>query len=234
MVDSGPPQDEHGNAPGEAPLDLDQMLALVEEQRRAVAATHLRPLVPLYSIWALAWFVGYLMLWSGFDGGNPWFRINTPIAAWTFAILIGASVLASIVISARIGRGVRGVSSFQGSVYGWGWGGLFISLGALGTAISMQADPAISALYFPSAYAIMAGAMYLFGAAVWRDQGQLILGIVLLAAGAIAPFLGTPTNYLVMAGAGLTFGVMAVLTVRGLRNTTSSPQPGPRPAVRDE
>lgn len=233
MVDADSPgAASDGDDLDEVPLGLDQMLELVDEQRRAVAATQLRPAALMYAIWACSWFIGYMMLWSAFDGGNPWFRVDVRVAAWSFGLLIAASALASVIIGSTTGRGVRGISAFQGTVYGWGWAGLSVSMGALGTALSKHGDPYVAALYFPSAYAIMAGAMFLFGAALWRIQSQLPFAILLLLAGAIAPFLGSPTNYAIMAGAGIAFGVMAVLTAKQLRNSRPASGAGPDPRGR--
>ncbi|QGH68567.1 hypothetical protein [Pseudactinotalea sp. HY158] len=211
---------------GDHALDPQRMLALIDAQQHAVDGLHLRPVAWLYSIWAVAWFVGYLLLWSAYDGGNPWFRVSTVAAGWTFGVLIGSSILASILIGTRMGRGVRGLSSFQGGIYGWSWAGLSTAVGVLGSVLAEKGGWEVSALYFPSAYAVVAGAMYLFGAALWHYRSQLVLGTVLLAAAAIAPFAGVPGTYGVMAIAGIAFGVAALVTIARLRRNGRDPARG--------
>jgi hypothetical protein len=48
----------------------------------------------------------------------------------------------------------------------------------------------------------MVGLLYLSGAALWRDKGQLTLGIFMVLLGSNAAFFGNPTNNLIMAIAG--------------------------------
>ena len=67
----------------------------------------------------------------------------------------------------------------------------------------------------------MTGAMYLAGAAIWHSRGQLVLGVIMIAAGAVTPFAGTPLNLLLMAliggGALLVTGVIAAARLWGRR-----------------
>jgi hypothetical protein len=76
----------------------------------------------------------------------------------------------------------------------------------------------LTSLYFPSAYALMCGALYLGGAAIWQDKTQLVIGAVLLALGGAAPFAGAPWNLLLMAvvggGAFLVGALVTVVRVR--------------------
>ena len=59
--------------------------------------------------------------------------------------------------------------------------------------------PMLQSLFFPAIFALVAGSMYIMGAAIWRSVDQLVLGIILIVTGAAAPFFGAPTNNLVMA-----------------------------------
>lgn len=184
----------------DAALDPAEMLALAEKQQRAVGLIYLTPVALLLTIWGVAWFVGFLMLWSGYENGNPWFTVPMSIAAPVFGALIFASIVASAILGSRIGRGVSGASSFQGTVYGLTWSVSGAAFAAVGVGLihnGMSSE--LASLYFPSAFALMAGLMYLSGAALWREKGQLVLGGLMLVVGSIAPFFGAPTNNLVMA-----------------------------------
>ncbi|WP_167138645.1 hypothetical protein [Diaminobutyricimonas sp. TR449] len=186
----------NNEADDDKPLEPAAMLALLEQQKRAVDLAYLRPVGWLYTVWGVAWVVGFLLLWLA--ATTEWMQES--VARIIFGALIIASIAVSAVVGIRIGRGIRGASDFQGAVYGMSWTLLGIAFAALGAGLlqnGMSSD--LAALYFPSAYALMAGALYLSGAALWNERSQLVLGIVLLAVGAIAPFFGGPANNLVMA-----------------------------------
>ncbi len=216
-----PAEPPHDSAPAAATPDAAAMMAVLRDQQRRVDIAILRPIPWLYGIWGVAWLAGFLALWSAWDGGNPFFRIPGIIAAIIFAALIIGSIVASAVIGSRINRGVRGESDFQGAVYGMTWslsGLAFFALGS-GLAFNGASDELIS-VYFPSAYGLLAGTLYLGGAALWRDRGQLVTGIILLVVSSLAPFAGQPGNNLVMAlGGGGTFLAAAAVSAIGLRRS---------------
>ncbi|MEY2848927.1 MAG: hypothetical protein RI885_1592 [Actinomycetota bacterium] len=205
----------------DAPLDPAGMLALVEAQQRTVDRTMLAPVPWLYGIWGTAWLVGFLLLWSAWDGGNPWFRVPGVAAGIAFAALIALSIVASAVLGSRINRGVRGGSDFPGLVYGVSWSVCSVAFFGVGAGLAVNgADPALLSVYFPSAYGLMAGTLYLAGAALFSSRSQLVIGIIVLGVSAGAPFAGQPGNNLVMAVAGGgTFLVAAVVAAIRLRST---------------
>ncbi|WP_167040701.1 hypothetical protein [Salinibacterium sp. ZJ454] len=198
------------------PLDPAAMLALLERQQRAVGLAYLKPVTVLYAVWGVAWLVGFLLLWLADALG----LLPLPVAGAIFGALIVCSIVASALVGIRMGRGIRGTSNFQGAVYGISWsllGGAFavLGMGLLQNGMSQE----LAALYFPSAYALMAGAMYLTGAALWNERSQLVLGIVLLVIGALSPFFGNPNNNLVMAiGGGGAFLVASAVTFGRIRS----------------
>lgn len=208
--------------PDDVPLDPAAMLALAEHQRRAVDLSYTKPVAWMLAVWGVAWLVGFTVLWSGYEGGNPWFTLALPTAGIIFGVLIVVSIVVSAVVGTRIGKGVRGASDFQGAVYGMSWTLSGFAFAAVGVGlISNGLSPELASLYFPSAYALMAGVMYLAGAALWNERSQLILGILLLLVGSIGPFFGAPTNNLVMAiGGGGGFLVAAVWFWWRLRRET--------------
>lgn len=201
--------------------DPREMLALLEGQQRRVRDAQMAPVAWLYFIWGIAWFVGFLALWSGDEDGNPWFTIPAGVATPLFIVLLVGSIVASAVIGIRINRGVRGVSNFSGAVYGLSWSVCGTAFGLVGTAlISHGMSTDLANLYFPSGYALMCGTIYLGGAALWRDTSQLIMGLVMLTVGALAPFAGSPGNDLVFAlvGGGAFLAAAATIAVRLRRN----------------
>lgn len=189
--------------PVDESLPPEDMLRLLHEQQDRVRSEFAAPIPWLYAIWGVAWLVGFLLLWSAWPGGNPWFQVPMLVAGIVFAALMLCSIVASAVLGIRIGRGVRGESDFAGAVYGLSWSLCGTAFAAVGVGlISNGLSTELASIYFPSAYALMVGTLYLGGAALWRDKGQLVIGIVMLVVGSIAPFFGAPTNNLVMALAG--------------------------------
>lgn len=184
----------------DAPPTADEALALIREQQSALEREQLSGIPWILGVWGVAWTIGFLALWSGYEGGNPWFRLPIGIAAAIFGVLLIGSIIVSAVIGMRLNRGVRGPSNFSGAVYGIAWP--VVSLGAylIGVALALNGmDSTLQSLYFPAIYALVAGVMYLMGAALWRSIDQLVLGAVIIVAGTVAPFFGAPTNNLVMA-----------------------------------
>ena len=193
----------------------DEALALLREQESALERDQLSGIPWILGVWGVAWGVGFLALWSGHEGGNPWFQIPLPIAAVVFGALLIGSIVISAVIGMRLNRGVRGPSNFSGAVYGIAWP--VVSLGAylIGVALALGGmDSTLQSLYFPAIYALVAGAMYLMGAALWRSIDQLVLGAVIIVAGTVAPFFGAPTNNLVMAVLGGGAFLVAAVVMR--------------------
>lgn len=197
----------------------DEALALIRQQQSALERDQLSGIPWILAVWGVAWTVGFLALWSGYEGGNPWFQLPLAVAGTVFGVLIVGSIVISAVIGMRLNRGVRGPSNFSGAVYGIAWP--VVSLGAylIGVALAVNGmDRELQSLFFPAIYALVAGAMYLMGAALWRSVDQLVLGAVIIVAGTVAPFFGAPTNNLVMAllGGG-SFLIAALVMQLGLR-----------------
>jgi hypothetical protein len=194
--------------------DAQEMLDLIDGQQRRVDRENRLPVVWLYAIWAFAWLVGFLALYLA------QFDIIAPVPAGiVFGVLIVGSIVASAVIGSRIGRGLRGQSQFSGAVYGISWMLCSIAFALLGIGLVSQGMSGdLAGLFFPSAYALMCGTLYLAGAALYHDRLQLVLGIALLVVGGVTPFLGLGPNLLVMAvGGGVIYGTGAIATLRTVR-----------------
>jgi len=214
MTDPARFPDQQGAAADPTPAEA---MALLRTQERRVDSALLAPVPWLYGIWGVAWLGGFLLLWSAWPGGNPWFRVPGAVAATGFAALLIASFVASAIVGARINAGVRGASDFPGAVYGISWTLCAIAFAVLGSGLIVNGlSPELASLYYPSAYALMAGTLYLAGAALWREPSQLVLGVVLLVVGSVAPFVGQPENNLVLAlgGGGSFLIAAAVMSVR--------------------
>lgn len=194
------PTDAHDDVP----LDPASMLALVQDQQQDVQRRMTRLVPWIMFSWAVAWGVGFGMLWL-IDGARPQVAVPVEIAATVFAVLIVFAGVASGVLGARSGRGIRSskAAAFTGTVYGITWSVGFIALFVLGSALSYNGmPPELLNIYYPAVSLIFVGIMYILAGAIWHAVPAIAMGggIVLIAA--IGPFFGYPTHYLVYAIAG--------------------------------
>jgi len=199
---------------GDEPLDPAAMLALSRQQQAKVNTTYAKPMVAMLASWAIAWGVGFLVLWSGIPENNSPVFVPQPAATIIFALLIVAASVTCAVLGIRMNRGIRGSSNYAGAVYGMTWSIASFGAAAIGVALlraGMSSE--LAGLFFPAIYSLVVGIIYLAGAAIWRDKGQLILGIWIIAVGSIAPFFGYPGNFLLMSilgGGGFAVGAIAI------------------------
>ena len=204
------------------------MLALLENQRRSVKGQVASFVPTILLTWGIAWLAGFGVLWL-IDGMKPAFSIPLPIAATVFAVLIVVAIVISAILGARSGRGMRGNAgdAFQGIVYGSAWmiGGIAIVVFAQGLVANGMDDELMN-IYYPVAYVLFAGIMYVVSGAMWRAVPALILGIWTVIIGLIAPFLGYPTHYLFLAIAGglglIVLAIAAFIHLARLRRTVAS------------
>lgn len=198
---------------GDDALDPAEMLALVEDQKRSVRG-QLAGFVPvIVTAWGLTWLFGFGCLWL-IDGLAPAFSLPPPVAIAIFVVLLVGAVALSAVLGMRSGRGMRGSSAeaFTGIVYGCTWtvGSLAI-VGFAQGLIYNGMSPELANVFYPIAFVIFAGIMYILSAALWHAVPMLILGVWMLVVAVVAPFFGTPTHYLVLAlGGGLGFLVLGI------------------------
>lgn len=198
----------------ESPLDPAAMLALLTGQQQRVNSQFVRPVVTMLGAWGVAWLVGFLALWFALEPRAP-FSIPVAIAAPLFGILIVGAIVLSIVVGSRMSRGIRGSSVFSGAVYGWSWSIASFGVFLIGQALVNAGMPAsLSMLYYPTMYGLVAGLLYLAGAAIWNDRTQLFLGLWIIVVSVASAFAGTPANLLFMAllgGGGFVVGSAVVL-----------------------
>ena len=211
------PHDTRINTDGTA-TDVASMVALMDTQRRSTHSRLVRRYTILLLVWAAAWAIGFGSLWFGRDIGTVGV-IPTMVAWIIFGVCIGAAVAWSIVTNLRgPGDGVRGRSQLQSTLYGWSW--TIGMVGAWFLVASMQRaglSTELAALLYPGIFALMTGALYLSGGAVWRSPVQYILGIVMIVVAVVATFIGAPIHFLIYATAGpVAMVVVAVLLLRGV------------------
>ncbi|QNO38049.1 hypothetical protein H4J02_03195 [Protaetiibacter sp. SSC-01] len=208
-------------APGDADLSPEEMLALIDGQTRGVRRAFTAQVPVYYFVWGGAWLVGYLVLWSGWEGTTSPVQLPLWIGAIVFGLLILGAAVTSAVVGVRANRGIKGVSDFVGTLYGLSWPILGTAFAAVGVAIQRAgASSDVTAIYYTSAYALLAGGMYLAGAMIWRSVDQLVIALILIVAAAVTGFFGAPANMLAMAlivgPALIVGGIVSVVRLRRL------------------
>lgn len=199
-----PRPDDHAALDNDAPLAPDRMLALLEDQQREVTARTAAFVPWILAAWGIAWLVGFIVLWSDAIG-HPTDAVPAPAAGLTFAALLIAAGIVSTVFGARSGRGLRGSkrAAFIGIVYGNTWWLGSMAIFTIGWALHSGGMPeALLPVFYPSAFILFAGLMYLMGGLIWNAPPMLVLGVwsvILSAVGALIPH---PTAYLVYGCAG--------------------------------
>ena len=189
---------------GEETLDPAAMLTLMQAQQRSVTSQMGRFVGVITATWGAAWLVGFGALWL-IDGMQPSFGIPLAVAAWIFGVLIAAAILVSIVLGVRNTAGVRSspASAFTGAVYGSTWSVSMIALYVLGAGlIANGMSPELATIYFPSAFVLMTGILFMISGAIWHAVPALICGVWLVVVAVIAPFFGYPNHYLFLSLAG--------------------------------
>lgn len=162
----------------------------------------------LYGVWGLAWLLGYGTLWftSG-DGGAP--------PTWAFIVFASALAAAGVCTAIHIARrtgGVRGDSAAMGTMYGITWGVAFMATGVMLGALSEAGLTGEQMALVSNGFTvIVVGALYMAGAAMYRDRAWFVLGVWITLVVAVGTVLGVPHLFLVMALAG--GGVMTVVAL---------------------
>jgi hypothetical protein len=193
-----------GTADGEEPLDPAAMLELMQAQQRSVTAQMGSFVGAITATWGLAWLFGFGALWL-IDGLRPSFGIPLVVAAWIFGLLVAIAIVISIVLGVRNTHGIRSTpsSAFTGAVYGSTWSVSMVALYVFGVGlISNGMSPALANIYFPSAFVLMTGVLFMVSGAIWHAIPALISGIWLVIVAVVAPFFSSPGHLLFLAIAG--------------------------------
>jgi hypothetical protein len=202
------------------PASPAESLALIQQERAAVAGSvEINPLA-YYLPWGLAWLIGYGVLFLRF---GPDGRVFVDLPEWLpLAVLFAAMAIAmvsTVVVSARRGRGVEGRSSWQGTAYGFAW---FLAFAGVGTTTGHFMDflpEQERGLLWSCVSVGTVAVMYMAGAAIWLSRDMFVLGAWLTVINIAGVALGPGWHSLLISlggGGGLcVFG--ALLWLRGRR-----------------
>lgn len=213
------PEDDEALSPAE-------MLALASNQKRRMEGQVASFVPALVTMWGVVWLLGFGALWM-IDGMRPGFTLPLPTALTIFVILLVIAIGVSAVLGIRSGRGIRGnsASAFSGAVYGSAWsvGSLAIVAVAQGLVVNGMSQQ-LANIFYPVAFVLFTGIMYIVGAAIWQAVPMLILGIWTVLVAVLAPYFGYPTHFLVLAiGGGVGFlvlGAASFVHISRLRRAT--------------
>ncbi|WP_158373274.1 hypothetical protein [Cellulosimicrobium cellulans] len=207
----------HPRQPG-APdgwFDAAAARAIIDVQHARVRATAYADDRVILGVWAIAWLVGYGLLWA--SAGNGVERI--PRWAWTsFGVLLMSAVVTTIGHAVTRMSGVDGVSRRTRAVYGWTW---FVAFGAgqalVGGVARAGAPNDVIALAANGVSALIVAVMYMAGGMLWRDRAQFGLGVWMAVVAAAAALVGLPGTFAVMClagGGGMAVGVLVAHVAR--------------------
>jgi len=217
-VQTTTPEDAEGDM-----LDPAAALALSQAQTKRVALDESGPISLILASWAVAWGVGFLIVWAAAPG-SP-IPIPALFANVAFAVLTVAGIVISTIAGMKMNAGVRGSAAFSGTVYGLSWPLSMIGVFVIGTALLKAGLPPEAAwVYYPAMYGFVVGVLYIVGAAIWQEKSQLIIGIGMLVIACGASLLGYPMNLLAMSilaggGMGVAAVIIGVLGARSKRAT---------------
>jgi len=194
-------------------------LALIDEQRRQVAASLFPGPTPILAAWGCTYLIGFGVLWltAGRQGA---------FAAWgADLVLAGLGVLASAVAVARmtrLGRGVEGPSRRSAVMFSWCWPATLVGVFAFDLGLSRHGVPeAALSLLWPGSFLLVGAVLFLTAGVLFGDRAQFGLGLWSLAVAAASTFAGRPGNFAVLALAGggglLVASVFGFLAARGAR-----------------
>ncbi|WP_157487948.1 MULTISPECIES: hypothetical protein [unclassified Leifsonia] len=215
-------------------LAPEQMMALLNDQQRSVQG-QMGGFVPVIMLtWGVVWLLGFGCLWL-IDGLQPEFGIPPGVAITVFCVLLVVAVGVSTFLGVRSSRGIRAssASSFTGAVYGMTWWVGCVAIAAFGGALAVNGmDRELANIFYPTAYVLFSGVMFIVAGAIWRAVPSVILGGWTVLVAVVAPYFGYPTHYLVLAiGGGIGFlalGVASAVHLRTLRTKASAPASGAR------
>jgi hypothetical protein len=189
-----------GDLDADAPLDPAAMYALLQNQQRS-AQLQMGDFVWLITLsWGVTWLGG--------------------VAVTLFIVTLVASGLLSAWLGFRSGRGMRGngAAAFTGTVYGVTWAVGSTAIAILGGGLRAQGMTAdLAAYYYPCAYVLFAGIMYILAGAIWHAVPSLVGGVWLVVVAVAAAFFPYPHHYLFFALAG-GFGFLALSAVTVIRS----------------
>ena len=212
--DSGPP---------DQPLDLARALRVVDEAENSARRQLGGNTASVYLIWGLAWLAGYGALEVSKRG---WLPMEPATALVVLGVALALALAATMVLTTRGYRGIRGHSAFQGGMYGASWGLGFLIMGILSGIIVRAVDDFwLRGMLINSIAVLIAGLLYITGGTTFNDRRQSYLGVWLLVV-TIAALMSGPdfflTVFLDLGSGGLLAGALAEHVGNRRRKTAAS------------
>ncbi|MGB4777303.1 hypothetical protein [Microbacterium sp.] len=198
-------------ADDEHPGDPSSILRGIEADQREAQRAFAPNVVLLYSIWGIAWTVGFLALYAAFV------PVEQPLIPLALGLVMGLGVLVAAIVlsavhSARRSAGSRGPSMVQGAIYGNTFGIAFTLMGLLGwrlISLGVPLEPMLS--YWVAATCLIVGILFVVGAAMWNDRSQLVFGCWTFVVGFASVALPPPHNLLAGVAGGVGFLALAAI-----------------------
>lgn len=195
-----------------------EMARLIAEQQGALARRDARLGSGIMAAWGVVWIVGYLVVWSGPLGGNPWLRLPLVGVIVAVAVLNIAAAAASGVIGARMGRGVRGPSARAGAIAGWS---IFIAMAAVVAVTAALGLSGVDAVtlgrVFPAAFSLVIALALMLSTPAPDTLAPFFAGTALIVAAVAATFIGAPHHWLLFSASGAVFLIGAATAARSPR-----------------
>ncbi len=187
-----------------APEDVRGLLADVARQDRLVRArTDADPRLVL-GVWGAAQLLGFGAVAAAWPvPGGPLLPVPVLAAVGLYAVLVAVAVVVTVRHTGVVARGLDGPSQRVRRLHGLSWPVAFNAVAALVLAMGLAgAGVELLMLLWPALTGLVVGQLYLAAAAIWQDPLRLGLGLWMVLVAVVAPFAGTPGNYVVMALAG--------------------------------
>ena len=184
----------------ESEMDLRHASALLEGGETLRERLEPDPRI-LCGSWGLAWLVGYGALWISARAEGDATPSNGAFVVFV-ALLIAATVMTAV-HTARRASGLRGASATTGAMYGWSWAATFSAVGlVVGSPSRFDLPREVYAAIANVIPPLLVGALYMAGAATYRNWSWFFLGAWIVVVAAFATMLAMPITYLAMAVAG--------------------------------
>jgi hypothetical protein len=156
----------------------------------------------IYAVWGVAWLVGCGAMWLSVLGQHP-FRGAAGWAAAVLGVGLAAAGTVTAISAARATKGIGGVSTRQGAVFGAAWPAGFASLFVIiGAVWHFGAGPKVTGILGATGPLLLVGLIYLLTSAMWLDWVMFGMGMWLLLVAAAGAWAGPVGSLLTDAVAG--------------------------------
>jgi hypothetical protein len=197
-----------------APLDPQQAFDLASREQNRITGRGGRDSATMIAIWGVVWTATCLAFWLAETGD----AVTRGAANAVVLVGVEVAVVASVIIGARRGTGIRygKGSGFAEGAFGFGsflaYAGVYL-VGLQLTASGVLTNPLV---YFPVMFLLVEGILTIVSAAVWRSGVAIASGAVLIVIGVIGAAIPAPAHllYFAIAGGGALFAGAAIATVR--------------------